>query len=874
MADDAAAAPAAAADRKKSLKPPGKKDGAQSESVGVFARFKPLKGDAERADVTVAKRFNQQKSVQVRNLEFSLDWIFDTDGQQEDVYEIAGRDRVTSVLEGYNSTLLCYGQTGSGKTHTMFGPDEVLYDFANCDRAQWGLVPRATEQLFAGIEQGSVDSNYIVQCSYIEVYNDRLNDLLGGKQNCPLREMPNKGITVDGLSYELVTTSAEVMRALYRGTDKRVIAAMAMNPRSSRGHAIFTIYVKEIQGIGGEKSAKLNLVDLAGMESSKKSYATEGASNNAARKEEAKNINQSLYALGSVIEKLSASGTGKAHVPWRDSKLTRLLQDSLGGNCKSTIIVTLRTEAQNVEEAIVTLRFAQRAKAVKTKVKDNTVTIQDTAKLLKELEALQEQVHTQSMMVQQLQGELAQRNAEEEQRLQQRIEEAGAHKPADGAAAVDSEVVAALQEEVAHLQRKNRALRCRTVMHRMLQVQSHDALHVLKEDHSEVTRQLRDAQEVLSLRSRENNELHAKVDELEEVLERLVTKGATLEGAVAGRNSTPSPDARRSSARMSRGSFARESSFDEHTISSAEDELKAAMESGDPERIKKALAAASGTVAKAKARHGGGRENRGAVVGKQHMLRGGGKKPGLTPRGPAATPRGAPNAVVTDENEARYLRFHEMATARKLALATRGFELQNCFIEQLYDKAVTEKVGEGEWHAFIRQELPSPRLDGADDDDEGAASAADDGKATPPDGAAPRNAARRRSLVDSVKAVVNWGREAKASSAAKAKLHRFQLFEELPTGVQATASELAGDVYDESTEAMAAKARARSNSTLMLGAAAPAADAPAADDGADDGGGGGGGERKLSRAQRYNQAVRERQAEREQRRTPRTPRQG
>ena len=101
------------------------------------------------------------------------------------------------------------------------------------------------------------------------------------------------------------------MRALYRGTDKRVIAAMAMNPRSSRGHAIFTIYVKEIQGIGGEKSAKLNLVDLAGMESSKKSYATEGASNNAARKEEAKNINQSLYALGSVIEKLSASGHGE-----------------------------------------------------------------------------------------------------------------------------------------------------------------------------------------------------------------------------------------------------------------------------------------------------------------------------------------------------------------------------------------------------------------------------------------------------------------------------------------------------------------------------------------------------------------------------------
>ena len=334
------------------------------------------------------------------------------------------------MLEGYNSTLLCYGQTGSGKTHTMFGPDEVLYDFANCDRAQWGLVPRATEQLFAGIEEGSVDSNYIVQCSYIEVYNDRLNDLLGGKQNCPLREMPNKGITVDGLSYELVTTSAEVMRALYRGTDKRVIAAMAMNPRSSRGHAIFTIYVKARSRGSAARSRRSSTSSTSrGWSRRRSRVATEGASNNAARKEEAKNINQSLYALGSVIEKLSASGTGKAHVPWRDSKLTRLLQDSLGGNCKSTIIVTLRTEAQNVEEAIVTLRFAQRAKAVKTKVKDNTVTIQDTAKLLKELEALQEQVHTQSMMVQQLQGELAQRNAEEEQRLQQRIEEAGAPSP-------------------------------------------------------------------------------------------------------------------------------------------------------------------------------------------------------------------------------------------------------------------------------------------------------------------------------------------------------------------------------------------------------------------------------------------------------------
>ena len=125
------------------------------------------------------------------------------------------------------------------------------------------------------------------------------------------------------------------------------------------------------------------------MESSKKSAPINPKKE---RQEEAKNINQSLYALGSCIEKLSGAGS-KAHVPWRDSKLTRLLQDSIGGNCKATVMVTLRTEVENVDEALVTCRFAQRAKAVKTKVKDNTVTVYDTGKLLKEIELLRDQLH-------------------------------------------------------------------------------------------------------------------------------------------------------------------------------------------------------------------------------------------------------------------------------------------------------------------------------------------------------------------------------------------------------------------------------------------------------------------------------------------------
>ena len=288
------------------------------------------------------KRFNKQKSVQMRNLEFSLDWIFDTEESQEDVYAIAAHDRVSAVLQGFNSTILAYGQTGSGKTHTMMGPDEVLTDFINSEVAQHGIVPRASEHVFEGLRHGPQDSSYIVQCSYLEIYNNTLNDLLGGKQNMPMRETPGKGLLVEGLSYEQVSSSQEVMASLARGNSKRVVAAMKMNARSSRGHAIFTIYVKEILAFGGERAGKLNLVDLAGMESSKKSYAVEGASNNEMRKVEAKNINTSLYALGTVIERLSEAGRAaakgkEAHVPYRDSKLTRLLQDSLGGNSKCTI---------------------------------------------------------------------------------------------------------------------------------------------------------------------------------------------------------------------------------------------------------------------------------------------------------------------------------------------------------------------------------------------------------------------------------------------------------------------------------------------------------------------------------------------------------
>lgn len=380
----------------------------------MFARLKPSK--TEPADIKVVSRFGKQKSVQIegsisgKSLEFTLDWIFKTDETQETIFEISGTDRVAAVLGGYNATLLCYGQTGAGKTHTMFGPDEVVTDFDSCDPKDWGLVPRATEQIFGGLAAGPADSTYEVRCSYLEVYNDALNCLLGEKRGMVMREGKG-GVVVDGLAYMSVTSSKECMAQLNAGNAKRIVAAMAMNPRSSRGHGIFTIYIKEANA-SGERNGKLNLVDLAGMESSKKSYPVEGASNNPMRREEAKNINVSLYALGGVIEGLSKGAKGGAHIPWRNSKLTRVLQDGLGGNAKTSIIVALRSEAVNVEETIQTLRFAQRAKAIKVQVASAAIT-QTPKQMLERIAQLTEELETSQLLVRQLQTEIERRDAEE-----------------------------------------------------------------------------------------------------------------------------------------------------------------------------------------------------------------------------------------------------------------------------------------------------------------------------------------------------------------------------------------------------------------------------------------------------------------------------
>ena len=282
---------------------------------------------------------------------FTFDTIFDMDSLQEDVYNITAKQAVQSVLEGYNSTIFCYGQTGTGKTYTMEG---FTYESKNPNR---GIIQRTIQDIFNFIE-----------ASFLQIYNENISDLLkSDKKNLQIREDKKKGIYVDLLSEWAVRSPLDLYALLRRGGGSRTTSATYMNDVSSRSHAVFQITVeqmttdKELNDNKAQiKVGKLNLVDLAGSERIRIT-GTRGQ-----QLEESKKINKSLSCLGNVINALTDK-KGKNYIPYRDSKLTRLLQDSLGGNCKTTMIATISPSEDAFSESLSTLYFAQRAKKIKNR---------------------------------------------------------------------------------------------------------------------------------------------------------------------------------------------------------------------------------------------------------------------------------------------------------------------------------------------------------------------------------------------------------------------------------------------------------------------------------------------------------------------------
>ncbi|KAL3216860.1 hypothetical protein MRX96_032741 [Rhipicephalus microplus] len=294
-------------------------------NIKVVCRFRPLNDAEERAGSKFIVKFpsGSEDCLSIAGKVYVYDKVFKPNATQEKVYNEAAKAIVKDVLMGYNGTIFAYGQTSSGKTHTMEG---VLGDSYS-----QGIIPRIINDIFNHIYSMDENIEFHIKVSYFEIYLDKIRDLLDvTKTNLSVHEDKNRVPFVKGATERFVTSPEEVMEVIDEGKANRHIAVTNMNEHSSRSHSVFLINVKQ-ENLDDQKklSGKLYLVDLAGSEKVSKTGA-EGMV-----LDEAKNINKSLSALGNVIAAL-ADGN-KSHIPYRDSKLTRILQESLGVNCSFTL---------------------------------------------------------------------------------------------------------------------------------------------------------------------------------------------------------------------------------------------------------------------------------------------------------------------------------------------------------------------------------------------------------------------------------------------------------------------------------------------------------------------------------------------------------
>ncbi|XP_047454609.1 kinesin-like protein KIF13A isoform X7 [Mugil cephalus] len=331
---------------------------------------------------------------------------------QEVVFKCLGEGILENAFQGYNACIFAYGQTGSGKSFSMMGNGE-----------QPGLIPRLCCSLFERVRREENEAHsFKVEVSYMEIYNEKVRDLLdpkGGRQSLKVREHKVLGPYVDGLSQLAVTNFEDIEVLMSEGNKSRTVAATNMNEESSRSHAVFSIIVTQTlydlqSGNSGEKVSKLSLVDLAGSERVSKTGAA------GERLKEGSNINKSLTTLGCVISALAdqSAGKGKAKfVPYRDSVLTWLLKDNLGGNSKTAMIATVSPAADNYEETLSTLRYADRAKRI---VNHAVVNEDPNARIIRELREEVEKLKVQLSQAESMKApELKEKLQESEKLIQE-----------------------------------------------------------------------------------------------------------------------------------------------------------------------------------------------------------------------------------------------------------------------------------------------------------------------------------------------------------------------------------------------------------------------------------------------------------------------
>ena len=315
-----------------------KHDEPPTGNVKVMCRFRPLNhNELSKQGEQVCCEFHPNKrSVTIINKrasegsfgsnKFTFDRVFDMDSSQREVYDEAAKPIIEGVLKGFNGTVFAYGQTGSGKTHTMQGPDIE-------DLEHQGIVPRMVRTVFSKIQNMSDNVEFTVKVSMAEIYMEKIRDLLDStKTDLKIKENSAKGIYIDNLTERYIGSDAEVYQIMKIGNENRQVASTSMNDTSSRSHSIFLMTVSQTNlDDGSSISGTLYLVDLAGSEKVAKTNVR------GQQLDEAKGINKSLSTLGKVINALTDKKI--THIPYRESKLTRILSESLGGNAKTCLII-------------------------------------------------------------------------------------------------------------------------------------------------------------------------------------------------------------------------------------------------------------------------------------------------------------------------------------------------------------------------------------------------------------------------------------------------------------------------------------------------------------------------------------------------------
>lgn len=363
------------------------------DNVKVAIRIRPI-SSRETAEGEVRKCITAQvhKNSVIVDMKpeakvFTYDFVADEDISQDQMFQVVGKPIATACLSGYNGTIFAYGQTGAGKTFTINGPEDGLEPDGRYDIR--GILPRCVEFIFSSIAKEMKKSGveFLVKCSYLEIYQEQVMDLLGELgSSLQLREDMKRGVYVEGLVEQTVLSVAQALDLIREGTRNRHVGATSMNKESSRSHSVFTMIIESKETFTSAlnfKTSCFHLIDLAGSERQKATDATGD------RLKEAGMINKSLSALGNVINSLVEVAEGKnRHVHYRDSKLTFLLKDSLGGNAKTCIIANISPSIAAFGETLSTLKFAQRAKLIKNKAVINEDTSGNIAVLKEEIRRL------------------------------------------------------------------------------------------------------------------------------------------------------------------------------------------------------------------------------------------------------------------------------------------------------------------------------------------------------------------------------------------------------------------------------------------------------------------------------------------------------